>query len=129
MNLEAKIKELQSVNKKLAKLNLRKEDLTADIINELSHDHEGQQTYEYKEWKIVCKTPCTYSLNKKLYQSGDIFIPDGFNPVKESVSYSIDKKLCEKYMNTGPKDARSALEKLIEIKPSKASVAIKFRNE
>jgi hypothetical protein len=125
--LNDSIKELKKVNKKLADLTLQKEELTANIIGALGHEHQGQSTYEYGPWKIECKTPATYSLDKKAYQSGSIFIPGEFDPIKESVSYSVDKKLCEKYMATSPKNVRDSLLELITVKPGKPSVTIKER--
>lgn len=121
------IKELEKVNKQLAKLALRKEALTDMIISGMSHNHEGQRTYEYDVWKVEIKTPMTYCLNKKLYESGSVILPDNFNPIKESVSYSIDKGLCDKYMLDAPKKVKEALAELIDKKPGKASVTIKER--
>jgi hypothetical protein len=121
------ITELQKINKQLAKLTLRKEELTNQIIGALEHDHEGQKTYEYGLWKIEVKTPFVYSLNKKLYETGSITLPSEFNPIKESVSYSVDKRLCEQYMQKAPKKVRDALIELIEKKPGKAGISIKER--
>lgn len=126
-DLPAHIQELEKVNKQLAKLSLRKEQLTDVIISALSHNHEGQRTYEYDMWKVEVKTPITYALNKKLYESGSVKLPDNFNPIKESVSYSIDKRLCDKYLADAPKKVRDALVELIDKKPGKASVTIKER--
>lgn len=121
------VKELEKVNKQLAKLTLRKEELTNQIIGALEHEHEGQKTYEYGVWKLEVKTPFVYSLNKKLYESGDVKLPEQFNPVKQSVSYSIDKRLCDQYMLDAPKKVRDALAKLIDKKPGKAGITIKER--
>ena len=121
------IKELEKVNKQLAKLVLRKEELTQDIIGALEHEHEGQKSYEYGVWKIEVKTPYVYSLNKKRYELGDIKLPDNYNPIKESVSYSIDKRLLEQCMIDAPMDVRDALIELIDKKPGKANVCIKER--
>lgn len=121
------IVELQKINKQLAKLLLRKEELTDLIIGSLEHDHEGQKQYEYGAWKIEVKTPFVYSLNKKLYESGSVQLPDDFNPIKESVSYSVDKRLCDKYMMDAPKKVRDALAELIDKKPGKAGITIKER--
>lgn len=121
------VKELEKVNKQLAKLVLRKEELTDMIIGALEHDHEGQKSYEYGVWKIEVKTPFVYSLNKKKYESGDIKLPDNFNPIKESVSYSVDKRLCDQYMMDAPKKVRDALAELIDKKPGKAGITIKER--
>lgn len=121
------VKELDKVNKQIAKLLVRKEELTDIIIGSLEHDHEGQKSYEYGVWKIEVKTPFIYSLNKKLYESGSIKLPDNFNPVKEAVSYSIDKRLCDQYMTEAPKKVRDALAELIDKKPGKAGITIKER--
>ena len=121
------ITELQKINKQLAKLTLRKEELTQQIIGALEHEHEGQKTYEYGTWKIEVKTPFVYSLNKKLYESGSIKLPEHFNPVKESISYSVDKRLCDQYMQEAPKKVRDALAELIDKKPGKAGITIKER--
>jgi hypothetical protein len=126
-DLKEYIKELEKVNKQLAKLTLRKEELTDMIISAMSHNHEGQRTYEYDVWKVEIKTPITYCLNKRLYESGSIALPDSFNPIKESVSYSIDKGLCDKYMLDAPKKVKDALAELIDKKPGKASITIKER--
>ena len=121
------IKELQSINKKIARLIVRKEELTGIIIGTLEHDHEGQKSYEYGSWKIEVKTPFVYSLNKKLYESGLYNIPSNFNPIKESVSYSIDKRLCDQYMNDAPDEVRDLLIELIDKKPGRAGITIKER--
>lgn len=121
------IAEMEQINKKLAKLTKRKEELTSLIIDELGHNHEGQKSYDFETWKIECKTPFIYSLDKKAYESGDVYLPAEFNPIKSSISYTVDKKLCDKYMSEAPLSVRYALSMLIEKKPSKPSVTIKAR--
>ena len=127
MMLEDSIKQLELVNKKLAKLIVLKEELTGLIIGALQHEHAGQRTYEYNEWKIEVKTPLTFSLDKKKYESGLFKLPSEFNPIKQSISYSIDKKLCDKFMMEAPKKVRETLTELIDTKPGKASISIKAR--
>ncbi len=119
------LKELNSINKKLAKLLLRKEELTEEVIGLFGHEHEGQKTYEFDEWKVEIRTPCVYSLDKKLYESGRFSLPAEYNPIKQSVSYTIDKRLCDDYITKAPKKIRDALAELIEKKPGKPSVHIK----
>lgn len=123
------IQELQKINKKMASLVLRKETLTDVIIGAVGHQHEGQKTYEYNEWKIEVKTPCVYSLNKKIYESGEVNLPPEYNPIKESVSYTIDKRLCDDFLESAPKKIVYALSQLIEKKPGKSSVCIKERTQ
>ena len=121
------IKELNSVNKKLAILSLRKEELVEHIVTEFDHKHEGQKTYEFNVWKVEIKTPVIYSLDKKLYESGECSLPSEYNPIKESISYTIDKRLCDEYIAKAPKKVRDALAELIEKKPGKPSINIKER--
>jgi len=121
------VKELEKVNRQLTKLTLRKEELTQQIIGTLDHEHEGQKTYQYGSWRLEVKTPFVYSLDKKKYESGDFPLPKNFNPVKESVSYAIDKRLCEQYMQEAPKEVRDALAELIDKRPGKAGITIKER--
>jgi len=125
--LDDSINQLNTVNKRLAKLNVMREELVSHIIGAIGHEHEGQKTYEYGLWRVEVKTPFVYSLNKKAYESGDFKIPDEFNPVKQSISYSIDKKLCDSYITRAPKEVRDALIELIDKKPGKANVCIKER--
>jgi hypothetical protein len=125
--LDEGIKELQCINKKLAKMTLRKEELTEIIIAALGHDHEGQKSYEYDMWKVEVKTPFVYSLNKKAYEESGFLLPPAFNPIRESVSYSVDKKACEEYIRIAPSEVRDLLVELIDKKAGKASVTIKER--
>jgi hypothetical protein len=121
------VKELDCVNKKIAKLLVRKEELTDIIIGALEHDHEGQKSYEYGVWKIEVKTPFVYSLNKRKYESGEFDLPQEFNPIKQSISYTVDKRLCDQFVMTAPDGVRDLLIELIDKKPGKASVTIKER--
>lgn len=120
------IETLEKVNKRLAKLNAQKEELTKDIIGALGHEHDGQKSYNHGIYKVEVKTPCNYSLDKSAYESGNYSLPEQYNPIKESVSYRIDKKLCDEAMEKAPKRVQKALSELIEKKPGKPSVTIKM---
>lgn len=126
-SLSSSIKELQKVNKKIAKLLIQKEILTNQVVAGFGHDHEGQKTYEHDVWKIEIKTPIVYSLDRKLYEEGDICLPEEYNPIKSVVIHSVDKKLFENYMATADKKVVSDLISLIEKKPGKVSVVVKER--
>jgi hypothetical protein len=126
--LMCSIQALESVNKKISKLLLKKEELTDNIISAFGHDKEGQKSYDFHTWKIEVRTPFIYSLNKKLYESGEYNIPKKFNPIKKSVSYSIDKKFFDKF-EEAPFEVREQLIELIEKKPGKAAVNIKTRSQ
>ncbi len=121
------ITELDYINKEIARLLVKKEELTNNIISSLEHDHEGQKTYEYDVWRIEVKTPYVYSLNKKLYEAQEMVLPSDFNPIKESLAYSIDKKMLAHCMTNAPSNVRDTLIELIDKKPGKASITIKER--
>jgi hypothetical protein len=124
--LMCSIQALENVNKKITKLLLQKEELTENIISAFGHDKEGQKSYDFHMWKVEIRTPCIYSLNKKLYESGKYNIPKKFNPIKKSVSYLIDKKFFDKF-DDAPVEVREQLIELIEKKAGKACVNIKGR--
>lgn len=122
--LEESVKKLESVNKKLAKLTLEKEELTKIIIAALGHEKAGQATYQVNEYKVTCKTPSIYSLDTKAWKEGDVYLPAEFNPIKESVSYTVDKKLYDDYFNLAPESVRESLVRLVTIKPGKVGVTL-----
>src|SRR5271170_874149 len=80
---------LNAVNEQIALLAIKKEALTASIINDVGHTHEGQKSYTHDIWKIEIKTPLIYSLNKKGYEAKKDLLTD-FNPVKETIAYTVD---------------------------------------
>ena len=125
--LNLSVKELDKVNKQLAKLNVKREELIDIIIGSLSHNHKGQKSYEYGEYKIEVKTPNIYSLNTSLYKSGSVKLPDLYNPIKESISYSVDKILCDQYLQDAPDDVIESLALLIDEKPGKKNVVLSRR--
>ncbi len=125
--LVTSIQTLESVNKKIAKLLRQKEELTENIISTLGHEKEGQKTYDFHTWKIEVRTPFIYSLNKRLYESGEYDIPKKFNPIKKSVSYTVDKKFFECNFGLAPEEVREKLIELIDKKAGKATVNIKER--
>jgi len=122
--LEDSIKQLESVNKKLAKLTLEKEELTQTIIAALGHEKEGQRTYDVGIYKVTAKTPNIYSLDTRAYKNGDVYLDPQFDPIKQSVTYTVDKKLFDKYYNDAPESVREALVSLVTVKPGKASVSV-----
>ena len=128
MNLEQDIEMLQAINMEIARLTIEKEQLTKDIIVALGHEKEGEKTYNVGVWKVKAKTPFIYSLDTKAYKNGDFFLPAEFDPIKQSVSYAVDKKLFDKYYNSSPIGVRESLTQLITIKPGKAGLNIEARS-
>lgn len=123
------IQELEGLNEELAALNLRKEALTERIIDLLGHSHEGERTYELGAWNVKARTPMVYSLDTKVYKSGEVFLEDAFNPIEEKTTYTVNKAKAEMYFNNAPLSVREALQKLITKKPSKPSVIISMRTK
>ena len=127
MHIEDSIKELQKVTKRIATLTKQKEELINEIIKSLNHNHAGQKSYEVAEYKLEVKTPSIYSLNKALYESGDIKLPAKYNPIKESKSYSVDKKAYDELIETAPNEVYESLLDLITIKPGKPNITVKYK--
>jgi hypothetical protein len=125
--LEQSIKRLEQVNKKIAEYVTEQELLTEEIIAAIGHDHSGERSYEVDKWTVKCRTPMTYSLDTKAYKKGDVFLDAQFNPIQESITYKVDKKLYDTYIVTAPESARLALVKLITLKPAKQSVTIGYK--
>lgn len=85
------LKELNDLNRELARLKYRKEDLEKLILDELNeHPEEGQRTYEFGEYKLTVKTGINYKIDKEVYES--LNIPQDIDPVKVSKKYEIDTR-------------------------------------
>lgn len=125
--LNEHIQQLTKVNKKLAALKLEQERLTGEIINELGHKYEGQKTYDVDKWRVEVKTNVIYVLDKKLYQQYKELLPAAYNPVKETISYQVEKAKCEEALNIAPANVTDMLINMICKKPAKPSVTIKDR--
>lgn len=124
--LDSSIVRLEQVNKQLAKLLAEKEALAECIISAIGHEHEGERTYTVGLRKVTVKTPMVYSLDKKKYESNEVYLPEQFNPVVPKVSYTIDKRLCEDYLMRAPASVRESLLALITKKPGKANVLVSY---
>ena len=122
--LDESIVRLEKVNKQLAKLLAEKEALTECIISAIGHEHEGEASYRVGLYKITCKTPMIYSLDKKKYESNDVYLPEEFNPIEPKMSYTVNKQLCEDYLKRAPTSVRESLLELITKKPGKANVVL-----
>lgn len=119
---------LEKVEKKLSKLTVEKERLTAEIIRSLNHTHKGQRSYPVGSYTVEVRTPVIYSLDKKRYESGEVGLPPRYNPIKQSISYTVDKKLCDEIFSSAPAEVVGMVAQLISEKPGKPSVTIKARS-
>jgi len=115
---------LQSINAKIKALEIEKKGLTAAIIYDLNHVKNGQESYVVGDLNVTCRTPVIYTLDKKAYESGDVYLDEIFDPVKVSTSYTINKTKYEEFMSRAPQTTRMALQMLITQKPGKISVII-----
>ncbi len=120
-------KNIEKVNAKIAKLRLEKESMELELIGLIDHDYEGSKTYSIGIHSVTVKTDMIYSLDKKAYCGGDVFLPEAFDPVVQKVTYEVNKKLFNQYEQTAPLEVRMMLNELVEKKPSKPNVSIKVK--
>ena len=123
-DLYSNCERLQRINAKIAALEIEKKDLTAAIIYEVGHEQNGQRSYVVGDLNVTCRTPVIYTLDKKAYESGDVYLDEAFDPVKVSTSYTINKSKYEECRAKAPLSAQIALNMLITQKPGKPSVII-----
>lgn len=120
--------EIETINKKLAKLRLDKESKELELISTIQHEHEGSKTYDIGFHSVTIKTDMIYALDKKAYISGELYLEPAFDPVLQKVTYEVNKKLFNAYEQMAPADVREVLNQLVEKKPSKPNVTIKVRS-
>jgi hypothetical protein len=120
--------ELEKLTKKLAKIRLDKEQMESDLIALIGHDMEGSKSYDFHDRTITIKTDMIYSLDKKAYENGDVYLPPEFDPILKKVTYEVNKKLFNAYEKMSPINIRNTLNELIEKRPSKPNVTIKVRS-
>lgn len=122
--INEKVKALDFVNYQMSELVEIKQKLELEIIEDLKHVHEGQKSYDIGKYKVTIKTDYIYSLDKEEYGVMKSHIPQEFNPVKESVSYTIDKRIIKKAEEYASNDDLMLLGKLISKKPGKPNVKV-----
>lgn len=122
--INEKVKALDFVNYQISELAEIKQKLELEIIESLEHVHEGQKSYEVGKYKVTVKTDYIYSLDKEEYAVLKSHLPQEFNPVKESISYTIDKRIIKKAEDYASSDDLMLLGKLISKKPGKPNVKV-----
>lgn len=123
-DLYSNCERLQSINAKIKALEIEQKGLTAAIIYDLNHVKNGQESYVVGDLNVTCRTPVIYTLDKKAYESGDVYLDEVFDPVKISTTYTVSKSKYEECRARAPLSAQSALDLLITQKPGKPSVII-----
>ena len=119
--------ELEKLNKKLAKMRVDKEQMELELISVIGHDFEGSKSYDLADRTLILKTEMIYSLDKKAYANGDLYLPPEFDPILKKVNYEVNKRLFNAYEKMAPLNIRNTLNELIEKRPSKPNVTIKVR--
>ncbi len=127
-NKQERIKELamtlDGIGYQVAELLRIKESLEAKLCGLLEHGDDGSKSYTVDRYKVTVKTGWIYTLNKEEFAVIGERLPKCFNPVKQRVSYDLDKSIireCEKY---GSVDDLNLLAQLISKKPSKLSIKV-----
>lgn len=121
------VDQLEKLNKKLAKMRLDKERLELELIGVIGHEYEGSKTYDIADRKVTLKTEMIYSLDKKMYTSGEVYLPPEFDPILQKVTYEVNKRLFNAYEQMAPDSVREVLNTLITKKNSKPNVSIEVR--
>ena len=118
------ISTLERISYQIAVLSRLKEELEARLCVMLEHGDEGQKSYIYDRWSITCKTGYNYSLNKEEYSIIGSRIPTCFNPVKEKISYELDKKIIKDAEKYASQEDLLLISSIIIKKPSKLYIKI-----
>ena len=115
---------LNNINYQIAELARIKEELEKRVNALLEHHDDGSKTYVVDKFKVTIKSGYNYSLNKDEYEVIGSRLQSCFNPVKQKISYELDKKVirdCEKY---GSKEDVLLLSQVISKKPAKLNIRI-----
>lgn len=122
--LKDNISALDFVNFQIAELIDIKQKLELKVIEGLQHNHEGSKTYDVGKYKVTVKTDFIYSLDKDEYHIYKSKIPPAFNPIKEDISYRIDKRIIKHAEEYASSEEMLLLGQLIVKKPSKPNVKV-----
>jgi len=116
---------LQVVRNKIKTLEVEEKALVQAIIADIGHEHKGSRTYEVGTYKVECKTPVTLTLDKKAYANGSVYLPEAFDPIEHSVSYTVNRGKYLSMLELAPESVRDAIHALIVEKDGKPNVVIK----
>ena len=115
---------LENISYQISELSRIKEILESRVNEHLNHHDDGSKTYVVGKYKVTVKTGYNYTLNKDEYEVIGSRLQSCFNPVKQKMSYELDKKVirdCEKY---GSKEDVLLLSQVISKKPAKLNIRI-----
>lgn len=115
---------LNRINYELNQLSRIKEEVEKRLYVLLEHGDDHRKTYRYNRFRITVTTGFNYRLDKKLYEKVRNEIPDSINPVKEKISYEIDKKSVERAYESATQIQKMLLGEVITKTPKKIHVSI-----
>lgn len=118
-------KTLNKINYEIAELARIKEELEARLCALLEHGDDGSKSYVCDKYKVTVTTGYNYTLNKEEYVTIGSRIPACFNPVREKLSYELDKKIIRDAEKYGSSEELNLLAQIISKKPKKLHVSIK----
>jgi hypothetical protein len=115
---------LNKINFQIAELSRIKEELEARLNALLEHSDDCSKTYVVDKYKITITSGYNYTLNKDEYSIMKSQLPACFNPVKEKISYEIDKKVIRDAEKYGSSDDLNLLAQFISKKAKKLHVKV-----
>lgn len=112
-------KTLELINYQIAELSRIKEEVESKLCELLMHTDDGSKSYIVDRYKITLTSGYIYSLDKENYERIKLNIPVSVNPVKEKVSYEIDKKQIKQMERFAKPEELMLLQQFISKKPKK----------
>ena len=119
---------LNTVTYQIAELSRIKESLELKITELLGHQVEGSKSYICDKYKVTVTTGFNYCLDKEEFSVLASRIPKCFNPVRQKISYEIDKSIVKDAEKYASSDELTLLSKFIIKKPKKLHVKITAAN-
>lgn len=117
-------KTLNTISYEIAELTRIKEELEARLCALMEHTDDGSKSYIMDKYKITISTGYNYSLNKEEFAIIGSQIPECFNPVKQKISFEIDKRIIKEAEKYASKEELNLLATIISKKPKKLAVKI-----
>jgi hypothetical protein len=117
-------KTLNTINYEIAELARIKEELEARLCALLEHGDDGSKTYVCDKYKVTVTTGYNYTLNKEEYMTIGSHLPQCFNPVRQKISFELDKTIIKDAEKYGSVDDLNLLAQIISKKPKKLHVKI-----
>lgn len=117
-------KTLNKIHYEIAELARIKEELEARLCALLEHSDDGSKAYVIDKYKITISTGFNYTLNKEEFAIMGATIPACFNPVKQKISFEIDKRIIKEAEKYASQEELNLLAQVISKKPKKINVKI-----